>query len=50
MWEGSIKMELKEIGQGDMDWISPAQDRDVAGCCEHVSESWGSVTCRGLID
>jgi hypothetical protein len=26
--EGNIKMELKERGCGDMDWIHVAQDRD----------------------
>ena len=27
-WEDNIKMNLKEVGCGDMDWIDPAQDRD----------------------
>jgi hypothetical protein len=27
-WEDSIKMDLREIGWGDMDWIDLAQDRD----------------------
>jgi hypothetical protein len=27
-WEDNIKMELKEIGFGDADWIHLAQDRD----------------------
>jgi hypothetical protein len=27
-WEDSIKMDLREIGFGDMDWIHWAQDRD----------------------
>jgi hypothetical protein len=26
--EGNIKMDLREIGKGDMDWIHLAQDRD----------------------
>jgi len=26
--EGNIKMDLQEVGCGDMDWISLAQDRD----------------------
>jgi hypothetical protein len=33
-----------------MDWITPAQGRDVAGCCEHASEYLGSVNCRGFLD
>jgi hypothetical protein len=27
-WEDNIKMDLKEVGSGDMDWIELAQDRD----------------------
>jgi hypothetical protein len=27
-WVDNIKMELREIGWGDIDWINLAQDRD----------------------
>jgi hypothetical protein len=27
-WENNIKMDLREIGGGGMDWIDLAQDRD----------------------
>jgi hypothetical protein len=27
-WKDNIKMDLREIGWGDMDWIDLAQDRD----------------------
>jgi hypothetical protein len=27
-WEDNIKMDLREIGFGDVDWINLAQDRD----------------------
>jgi hypothetical protein len=27
-WEDNIKMDLREIGFGDVDWIHWAQDRD----------------------
>jgi hypothetical protein len=27
-WEDNIKMDLREIGWGGMDWINVAQDRD----------------------
>jgi hypothetical protein len=28
VWEDNIKMYLREIGFGDVDWIHLAQDRD----------------------
>jgi len=27
-WEDNIKMDLQEVGCGDMDWIELAQDSD----------------------
>jgi hypothetical protein len=27
-WEDNIKMDLQEVGCGDMDWVGLAQDRD----------------------
>jgi hypothetical protein len=27
-WEDNIKMDVKEVGCGDMEWIEVAQDRD----------------------
>jgi hypothetical protein len=27
-WEDNIKMDLQEMGYGDVDWIEVAQDRD----------------------
>jgi hypothetical protein len=27
-WEDNIKMDVQEMGCGDMDWIDVAQDRD----------------------
>jgi hypothetical protein len=28
MWEDNVKMDLREIGWGGVDWIYWAQDRD----------------------
>jgi hypothetical protein len=28
IWEDNVKMDLREIGLGDVDWIHFAQDRD----------------------
>jgi hypothetical protein len=43
-WEdGIIRMDLREIGLGGVDWIRLAQDRDrCAGCCECGDEPSGS--------
>jgi hypothetical protein len=30
-WEDNIKMDLREIGFGDVDWIHWAQDREGGG-------------------
>jgi hypothetical protein len=30
-WEDNIKMDIREIGVGDVDWINLAQDRDGGG-------------------
>jgi hypothetical protein len=27
-WEDNIKMDLQEVGCGNMDWVDMAQDRD----------------------
>jgi hypothetical protein len=27
-WENNIKMDLQEVGCGDVEWIEMAQDRD----------------------
>jgi hypothetical protein len=46
-WEDNIKMDLREIGFGDMDWIHWAQDRD---SCEHGNEPSGSLKCGEFLD
>jgi hypothetical protein len=40
-WEDNVKMDLREIGFGDVDWIHLDQDRD--SCCEHGDEPSGSI-------
>jgi hypothetical protein len=38
-WMDNIKMDLREIRWGGMDWIDLAQDRGlVEGSCEHGDE------------
>jgi hypothetical protein len=28
MWQDNIKMDVREIGWGDMDWFNSPEDRD----------------------
>jgi hypothetical protein len=50
-WEDNIKMDLREIGFGDVDWIHWAQDRDrVASSCEHGNEPSGSIKYGKFLD
>jgi hypothetical protein len=45
-WVDNIKMDLREIGWDDMDWIDLVQDREsVEGSCEHSNELSGSIQC-----
>ncbi|KAJ4451561.1 hypothetical protein ANN_03030 [Periplaneta americana] len=41
-WEDNIKMDLREVGYDDIDWINLAQDRD-QGLCEGGNEPPGSL-------
>jgi hypothetical protein len=50
-WEDNIKVDFREIGFGDVDWIHLAQDRgQVAGSCEHDNESSVSIKCGEFLD
>jgi hypothetical protein len=40
-WEDGIRMDLREIGLGGVDWIGSGQG-PVAGCCECGDEPSGS--------
>jgi hypothetical protein len=43
-WEDNIKMNVRETGCEDVDWICPAQDRNCwVGPCEHNNEPTGSI-------
>ena len=49
--DDSIKIDLHEVGWGDMDWIELAQDRDRGtGTCESGSEPSGSTKCEEFRD
>jgi hypothetical protein len=42
--EDNIKMDLREIGWGDMEWIDLAQE-PAEGSCEHGNEPSDSIKC-----
>jgi hypothetical protein len=44
-WEDNIRMYLREIEWGGVDWIDLAQDRPVKGPCEHGYEFSGCTKC-----
>jgi hypothetical protein len=41
-WEDGIRMDLREIGLGGVDWIRLSRQGPVAGCCECGDEPSGS--------
>jgi hypothetical protein len=49
-WVDNIRMDLREVECGYMDWIERAQDRQVADVCECGNEPSGSVKCGEFLD
>ena len=47
-WEDNIKMDLQEVGCGDMDWIELAQDRDRWRALVSVVMNFGFHKMRGI--
>jgi hypothetical protein len=45
-WVDNIKIDLREIGWDDMDWIDLAQE----GSCEHGNEPQGSIKCWEVLE
>jgi hypothetical protein len=49
--ENNIRMNLKENGWKDVDWMNLAQDRDQwGGPCEHDNESSGFIKGGEFLD
>jgi hypothetical protein len=47
----NIRMDLGEVGWGDVDWIGLAKDRNrVESCCEFGIEPTGSMKCWETIE
>jgi hypothetical protein len=45
-WKDNIRMDLRDIGWGDMDWIDLTQDRDQwRALCEHGCDPSVSIKC-----
>jgi hypothetical protein len=49
-WEDNIRMDLREVGCGCVEWMELAQDRDVAFACECGDEPLGSIKCGEFFD
>jgi hypothetical protein len=50
-WEDNTKLDLQEVGCGDMDWIDVAQDGDkVAGTCDCGNEPSASIKLGEFLD
>jgi hypothetical protein len=51
-WSDNIRMDLVEVGLGDVDWIGLAQDRDRwwLSSCEFGIEPSGSRKCWETIE
>jgi hypothetical protein len=49
-WEDNIKMDLRDVGWGGMDWIDLAQDRTSGESYEHGNELSGSIKCWEILE
>jgi hypothetical protein len=50
-WEDNIKIDLREVGWEDVDWIDLAQDRDRwRGSCVYGDEPSGSIKCGEFLE
>jgi hypothetical protein len=50
-WVDNIRMDLGEVGWGDVDWIGLAKDKEqVESCCEFGIEPTGSMKCWETIE
>jgi hypothetical protein len=49
--EDKIKMDIREIGFGDVDWIHLAQDSgQVVSSCKYGDEPSGSIKCGTFLE
>jgi hypothetical protein len=50
MWEDTIKMDLRGIGWGGMDWVDMAVSRDQWGTQEQGNETSSSIKCWEILE
>jgi CRISPR/Cas system-associated protein Cas7 (RAMP superfamily) len=49
-WEDNIKMDLQEVGCGDVDWIELAQDKDRwRALVKAVMNLWASLNAGNFL-
>jgi hypothetical protein len=49
-WVDNIRMDLGEVGWGDVNWIGLAQEGQVESSCEFGIELFGSIKCWETIE
>jgi hypothetical protein len=49
-WVDNIRMDLGEVGWGDVDWIGLAQERNRWRTCEFGIKPLGSMKCWETIE
>jgi hypothetical protein len=49
-WEDNIRMDLRVVGSGCVDWMELAQVRDVASACKCGDEPSVSIKCGEFLD
>jgi hypothetical protein len=49
-WEDNIKMDLREVGWGGVDWIDLAHVRDRCRARVYGDEPWGSIKCGEFLE
>jgi hypothetical protein len=49
-WKNNIKVDIREIGWGGMDWIDLAQDREQWRALVNSNEPSGSIKCCEIIE
>jgi hypothetical protein len=49
-WKDIIKMDLRGIGWGGMEWIDLTQDRDHGNALVYTVMNWSSIKCCEVLE